>query len=174
MSVYKELFYERDESHNESQHYDKLLTMDRFQPEVEDELRRDVDNILRNELIYLKLAIDNTEDKKSKKSKKKKKKKKRKKKVKDLVANRYTYCLINLIEKRKIKYRTNDSIFEELVETGILLPTKFVRQEDFIGDYQYLTETIRYNEKEPMPSLLDCQQLVILQIIFPLCKKIKK
>jgi hypothetical protein len=75
---------------------------------------------------------------------------------------------------KKIKYRTNDSIFEELVETGILLPTKFVRQEDFIGDYQYLTETIRYNEKEPMPSLLDCQQLVILQIIFPLCKKIKK
>jgi hypothetical protein len=75
--------------------------MDQFQPEVEDELRRDVDNILRNELIYLKLAIDNTEDKKSKKSKKKNKKKKRKKKVKDLVANRYTYCLINLIENKK-------------------------------------------------------------------------
>ncbi len=90
MGVHKELFYERDESHNEGQHYDKLLTMDQFRPEVEDELRRDVDNILRNELIYLKLAIDNAEDKKSKKKKKKKtKKKKKKKKVKDLVANRY-------------------------------------------------------------------------------------
>jgi hypothetical protein len=64
--------------------------MDQFRPEVEDELRRDVDKILRSELIYLKLAIDNTEDKKMKKSKKKKKrkKKKRKKKVKDFVANR--------------------------------------------------------------------------------------
>ena len=72
---------------------------------------------------------------------------------------------------RKGRCRTNDSIFEELVETGVLLPTKPVRQEDFLGDYQYLAETIRYNEKEPMPSLLDCQQLVILRIIFPLCKK---
>ena len=89
MGVYKELFYERDESHNEDQHYDRLLTIDRFRPEVEDELRRDVDQILRNELIYLKLAVDNIEEKNPKKTKKKKKKKKRKKKAKDLVANRY-------------------------------------------------------------------------------------
>ena len=66
--------------------------------------------------------------------------------------------------------RTNDSIFEELVETGIILPTRAVRQKDYIGDYQYLSETLRQNEKEPMPSLLDCQQLVTLQIVFPLCK----
>jgi hypothetical protein len=85
MSIYKELFYERDESHNETQHYDKLLLMDHFRPEVENELRHDVDNIFRNELIYLKLAIDNIEDKKSKKTKKKKK---RKKKIKDILANR--------------------------------------------------------------------------------------
>jgi hypothetical protein len=89
MSIYKELFYERDESYNETQKYDKLLAMDHFRPEVEDELQHDVDNILRNELIYLKLAIDNIEDKKPKKRKKKKKKKKRKKKIKDIVANRY-------------------------------------------------------------------------------------
>ncbi|CAF0820478.1 unnamed protein product [Rotaria sordida] len=142
MNIYKELFYERDESYNKEQHYDTLLAIDHFRPEVENEIRHDVDNILRNELIYLKLAIDNTEDKQTKKSKKKKKRKKRNKKVKDIIAN-----------------RTNDSIFEELVETGIILPTKSVHQQDFIGDYQYLTETMRYNEKEPMPSLLDCQQL---------------
>lgn len=75
------------------------------------------------------------------------------------------------MEGIRYKSRTNDSIFEELVETGIILPTKPVYQRDFIGDYQYLSETIRYNEREPMPSLLDCQQLVILQIIFPLCTK---
>jgi hypothetical protein len=88
MSIYKELFYERDESYNEEQHYDTLLAMDHFRPEVENELRQNVDQILRNELIYLKLAIDNAEDKPTKKSKKKKKKKKRTKKVKDIVANR--------------------------------------------------------------------------------------
>lgn len=87
MNVYKELFHERDESYNESQHYDQLLVIDQFRPEVEKELQQDVDNILRNELIYLKLAIDNAEDKKAKK-KKKKKKKIRKKKLKDIVANR--------------------------------------------------------------------------------------
>ncbi|CAM4771441.1 unnamed protein product [Rotaria magnacalcarata] len=156
MNIYKELFYQRDESHNKDQQYDRLLAMDHFRSEVEYEIRRDVDNILRNELIYLKLSIDNVKDKQIKKSKKKKKKRRRRrnKKTKDIVAN-----------------RTNDSIFEELVETGIILPTKPVHQQDFIGDYQYLSEIMRCNEKEPMPSLLDCQQLVILQIIFPLCKQ---
>ncbi|UJR26060.1 hypothetical protein I4U23_007406 [Adineta vaga] len=154
LSIYKDVFYKRDESYNREQRYDQLLLMDQFRPTVEDELRHDVDTILRNELVYLKLAIDNSEDKVMKKLKKKKKKKRRKKKVKDLAAN-----------------RTIDSIFEELVETRIILPTKPVRQNDFIGDYQYSAETIRYNQKEPMPSLLDCQQLVILQIIFPLCSQ---
>jgi len=88
MRIYKDLFYGRDESYNNEQHYDTLLVMDHFRPEVENELRNDVDNILRNELIYLKLAIDNIKDKQVKKSKKKKKKKKRNKKVKDIVANR--------------------------------------------------------------------------------------
>ncbi|CAF3283444.1 unnamed protein product [Rotaria socialis] len=155
MNIYKELFYQRDESHNKDQQYDTLLAMDHFRSEVEYEIRRDVDNILRNELIYLKLSIDNVKDKQIKKSKKKKKKRRRRnKKTKDIVAN-----------------RTNDSIFEELVEAGIILPTKPVHQRDFIGDYQYLSESMRCNEKEPMPSLLDCQQLVILQIIFPLCSE---
>ena len=89
MNIYKELFYERDEFYNKEQHYDTLLAIDHFRPEVENELRFNVDNILRNELIYLKLSIDNAEDKPPKKSKKKKKKKTRKKKVKDIVANRY-------------------------------------------------------------------------------------
>lgn len=88
MTIYKDLFYERDESHNKEQRYDTLLAMDHFRPEVENEIRRDVDNILRNELIYLKLSIDNSIDKQTKKSKKKKKKKKRNKKVKDILANR--------------------------------------------------------------------------------------
>lgn len=88
LQAYKDLFYKRDESYNEEQHYDTLLAIDEFRPEVENEIQRDVDNILRNELIYLKLSIDNVEDKPMRKPKKKKKKKKRSKKVKDLVANR--------------------------------------------------------------------------------------
>ncbi len=67
-------------------------------------------------------------------------------------------------------FRTNESIFEELVETGVIRPTKLVRHDDFIGDFQFLAETMRYNHHEPMPSLLDCLQLVILHIIYPLSK----
>ena len=89
MGVYKDLFYGRDESHNVEQRYDMLLAIEQFRPEIEEELRHDVDEILRKELIYLKLAVDNSEDPPMKKNKKKKnKKKKRKKKTKDLVANR--------------------------------------------------------------------------------------
>jgi hypothetical protein len=49
-------------------------------------------------------------------------------------------------------FRTNGSIFQELVETGIILSTKSVRCRDFIGDYQYLSETIRVNHNEPTTS----------------------
>ena len=89
MGVYKELFYERDDSMSGDRHYDLRLAMDNFRPGVEDELRQDVDLMLRHELVSLRLAVDNAEDKPAKKGKKKKaKKKKRKKKVKDPVANR--------------------------------------------------------------------------------------
>ena len=88
MGIYKDLFYERDESYNVEQRYDMLLATEQFRPEIEEELRQEVDDILRKELIYLKLAVDNSEDAPTKKSKKKKKKTKRKKKVKDPVANR--------------------------------------------------------------------------------------
>ena len=88
MKIYKELFYQRDESYNQKQQYDRLLAIDDFRSEVENEIGRDVDNILRNELIYLKLSIDKAEDKLLKTRKKRKKKTKEKKKIKDIVANR--------------------------------------------------------------------------------------
>ena len=89
MSVYKELFHRRDDNMSGDRHYDLLMAMDHFRPEVEDELRQDVDLMLRHELVSLRLAVDNAEDKPTKKGKKKKtKKKKGKKKVKDPVANR--------------------------------------------------------------------------------------
>lgn len=88
LGVYKDLFHERDESHNVEQRYDRLLMLDQFRPTVEEQLRQEVDGVLRSELVYLKLAVDNSEDKAKKKSKKKRKKRKRTKRGKDLVANR--------------------------------------------------------------------------------------
>lgn len=89
IKIYKDLFYKRDESLNKEQRFDVLLAMDHFRVNVEDELRQDVDRIIREELIYLKLSIDNVDDStQKKKTKKKSKKNKRKNKNKDLVANR--------------------------------------------------------------------------------------
>jgi hypothetical protein len=68
--------------------------------------------------------------------------------------------------------RTDQSIFEELIETGIVLPTRPVGQTDFLGDHQYLSDILRMMRREAMPSLLDCQQAVLLQIVFPLCNSI--
>ena len=58
LTIYKDLFYERDESSNREQRYDVLLAMDHFRVDVEEELRQVVDRLVRDELIYLKLAID--------------------------------------------------------------------------------------------------------------------
>lgn len=81
---YKNFFYERDEFYNEQQRYDVLLGIEEFRPKVEEELKRNVDEILREELIILRLSIDQMEESR----KKSKKKRRKKKKIKDLIENR--------------------------------------------------------------------------------------
>jgi hypothetical protein len=90
LRIYKNIFHERDESYNIEQRYDLLLAMDHFRADVEHQLQIDVDEIIRQELIYLKLAVDRTSDRSTNKKQqtKRKKLKKRDRKMKDIVANR--------------------------------------------------------------------------------------
>nr|XP_015214021.1 PREDICTED: IQ and AAA domain-containing protein 1 isoform X2 [Lepisosteus oculatus] len=156
--TYREVWENRDEKHNFSQRFDAQLVREEKRVEVEEEIRIQVDELMRQELKNLKLAVDREKGKKKKgkKGSKKKKKgkkggKKKKKKERDLTAD-----------------RTIESLYEELVEAGLLVRPLNVRLSDYIGEYSYLGTTLRQADIEPMPSLSDVRQLIALYGILPL------
>ncbi|XP_060088415.1 dynein regulatory complex protein 11 [Heteronotia binoei] len=158
---YKDVWQNRDEGWNFSQEYDPELIKEEKRKEVEEEIRVQVDELMRQELKNLKLAVDREAEKKTKKGKKGKKKgrrkgkkdrrKKKSKKDKDLTPD-----------------RTIDSLFKELVEEKILIRAKKVKLSDYVGEYSYLGTTLRQVDIEPMPSLADVKQLITLYGVLPL------
>ncbi|XP_077874420.1 dynein regulatory complex protein 11 isoform X4 [Ictidomys tridecemlineatus] len=157
--VYKDTWMNKDESQNFPQDYDEELIKKEKRKEVEAEIRVQVDELMRQELKNLKLAVNKEIElpvragKKGKKKNKGKKGKrgKRGKKDKDLTAD-----------------RTIESLFKELVEEGLLIQARKVNLSDYIGEYSYLGTTLRHVSIEPMPSLLDVRQLITLYGILPL------
>ncbi|XP_039272100.1 dynein regulatory complex protein 11-like isoform X2 [Styela clava] len=159
---FRDVWMTRDESGNFQQKHDNELIKEKKRLEVEDEVRKQVDELMREELNNLKMALDRDKGKKGKKGKKSGKKKKKKgkksgkkgkkgKKEKDLTAD-----------------RTIESLYEELVQQGILVRSPQIYLKDYIGDYSYLGTTLRQADIEPMPSLSDVRQLVALYGILPL------
>ncbi|XP_014321857.1 IQ and AAA domain-containing protein 1-like [Myotis lucifugus] len=107
----------------------------------------EVDELMRQELKNLRLAVDREEERPFKAPKKKNVKKKagKKKKEKDLTPN-----------------RSLASLFEELVVFGLLKKCKAVLLKDFVGDCLYLGSTLSLAHKLPMPSLFDVRQNMAL------------
>ncbi|XP_031414007.1 dynein regulatory complex protein 11 [Clupea harengus] len=157
--IYQEVWQERDEKQNFPQRFDAQLVREEKRLEVEEEIRVQVDELMRQELKNLKLAVDKDKGKKkkAKKANKKKKKKgkkagkKKKKKERDLTAD-----------------RTIESLYEELVLEGLLIRPMNVKLAEYIGEYSYLGTTLRQAHIEPMPSLSDVRQLIALYGILPL------
>ncbi|KAM9305637.1 dynein regulatory complex protein 11 [Gastrophryne carolinensis] len=155
--TYKSVWQNRDESWNLHQKHDIELIKEDKRKEVEEEIRIQVDELMRQELQNLKLAVDRDKSKKKKgkkggkKKKKGKKSGKKKKKEKDLTPD-----------------RTIDSLYEELVTEGLLIKPKPVKMSDFIDEYSYLGTTLRQADIEPMPSLSDVKQLLVLYGVLPL------
>ncbi|XP_063286074.1 dynein regulatory complex protein 11 isoform X1 [Pelobates fuscus] len=155
--TYASVWQQRDESWNLYQTHDPQLIKESKTKEVEEEVRIQIDELMRQELQNLKLAVDKEKSKKKKggkggkKKKKGKKSGKRKKKEKDLTPD-----------------RTIDSLYEELVKEGLLIKPKPTKLSDFIGEYSYLGTTLRQADIEPMPSLSDVKQLLVLYGILPL------
>ncbi|XP_032713453.1 dynein regulatory complex protein 11 isoform X2 [Lontra canadensis] len=160
-NVYKDLWKNKDESWNFPQNYDPELIKQEKRKELESEIRVQVDELMRQELKNLKLAVDREKEYpvkagkkkggRKKKKGKKGKKGKRGKKDKDLTAD-----------------RTIESLYKELVEEGLLIQALKVNLSDYIGEYSYLGTTLRQVSIEPMPSLLDVRQLIALYGILPL------
>ncbi|XP_053775222.1 dynein regulatory complex protein 11 isoform X2 [Desmodus rotundus] len=158
-SVYKDFWKNLDESWNFVQDYDPEMIKEEKRKELESEIRVQVDELMRQELKNLKLAVNREKELPAKARKKKggknKKKGKRgrkgRKEDRDLTAD-----------------RTIESLYKELVEEGLLVQALKVNLSDYIGEYSYLGTTLRQVLVEPMPSLLDVRQLVALYGILPL------
>ncbi len=136
-----------------NQAFDAELIKDEKRIEVEEAIRLEVDELMREELKNLKAAIDKSKDKKKKKKAKKKKKGKKKKKEKDLTPD-----------------RTITELFTELVEQNIIIKPDNIHLNDFEGEFSYLGTTLRQAGIEPMPSLTDARHLAALYGILPLGK----
>ncbi|XP_073489747.1 dynein regulatory complex protein 11 [Aquarana catesbeiana] len=156
--TYEAVWQNRDETWNLHQTHDSELIKEDKRKEVEEEIRIQVDELMRQELQNLKLSVDRDKNKKKKGKKGGKKKKKgkksgkrKKKKEKDLTPD-----------------RTIDSLYEELVTEGLLIKPKPVKMSDFIAEYSYLGTTLRQADIEPMPSLSDVKQLLVLYGVLPL------
>ncbi|XP_036278035.1 dynein regulatory complex protein 11 [Pipistrellus kuhlii] len=155
-NIYKDMWKNKDESLNFPQGYDPEILKEEKRKELEVEIRVQVDELMRQELKNVKLAVNKEKELpvrigKKKGGKNKTKGKKGRRKDKDLTAD-----------------RTIESLYKELVEEGLLVQTLKVNLSDYIGEYSYLGATLRRVSIEPMPSLLDVRQLIALYGVLPL------
>ncbi|XP_044278448.1 LOW QUALITY PROTEIN: IQ and AAA domain-containing protein 1-like [Varanus komodoensis] len=146
---------DQDEAINFEQRYEPELIKAEKRREVEAEIRLQVDELMREELRNLRLAVDLEETKaakppKGRKSAKQKKGKKGKK------------------EKDLTPERTINSLYEELVLQGIIKKPQKVQLAEYSGDFCYLGTLLRQQAIEPTPSTLDVRQNVALYAVLPL------
>ncbi|KAG5850704.1 dynein regulatory complex protein 11 [Anguilla rostrata] len=151
--TFSSIWQNRNESKNFSQRHEAELIKEEKRKELEAEVRLQVDELMRQELANWKLAVDKDKGKAKGKTKKKKGSKigKKKKKDKDLTAD-----------------RSIQSLYQELIEQGLLKQAKAINLEDYLGDYSYLGTTLRQTDIEPMPSLSDVRQVIALYAVLPL------
>ncbi|KAL0271263.1 UNVERIFIED_CONTAM: hypothetical protein PYX00_008408 [Menopon gallinae] len=132
------------------------------QAEVEAELRKVVDNMMREELEVLQAALDRDRARKGKKVKRSSKKKKgrrggkksKKKKEKDLTPD-----------------RTLESLYEELITNGIIKKYPEVPISAFKGERSFANYELRQQGKDPLPALGDIRQVITEYCILPLGSK---
>ncbi|XP_070850240.1 dynein regulatory complex protein 11-like [Chaetodon trifascialis] len=145
--ICSDVWHRRDD---QQQSVDVQLLREEKRQEVEQEVRLQVDELMRVELKNLKLVVDKI--KKTKKGNRKKKKtKKKKKREKDLTAD-----------------RSLQSLYEELILEGFLIQPMSIKLSDYIGEHSYLGSALRQVNIEPMPSLSDVRQLITLYSVLPL------
>ncbi|KAM9009815.1 dynein regulatory complex protein 11 [Ara ararauna] len=159
-SQYKAVWQNRDKGWDFLQDHDPELMKEEKREEVEKEIRVQVDALMQQKLENLKLAVDGEKSSKPKKGKKSDKKK------------TTTRKKMSELEEDLTPDRTIDSLYEELVEEGLLIKAKTVNLSDYVGEYSYLGTTLRQADIEPMPSLADVRQLIALYGILPLGSQI--
>ncbi|XP_039717219.1 IQ and AAA domain-containing protein 1-like [Pteropus medius] len=143
---YMNLWKNRNDSVHPNPSFDPETLREEKRKEMEQEIRMQVDELMRQELKALHLAVDREEGRPLKVPKNKTGKKPgRKKKEKDLTFGRPV-----------------DSLFKELVMFGFLKKSETVALKDYVGDCLYLGSTLNLAKKLPMPSLFDIRQNIAL------------
>ncbi|KAK2917224.1 dynein regulatory complex protein 11-like [Channa argus] len=146
--LYTDVWHCRDNS----QLIDVQLLREEKRQEVEQEVRLQVDELMRAELRNLKLVVDKTKMNKTKTGNKKKKKKTKKKmKIKDLTAD-----------------RSIQSLCKELILNQFLIKPKNIRLSEFTGEFSYLASSVCQVNGVPTPSLSDVRELITLYAVLPL------
>uniref|UniRef100_A0A8C6RQH5 IQ motif containing with AAA domain 1 n=1 Tax=Nannospalax galili TaxID=1026970 RepID=A0A8C6RQH5_NANGA len=158
-NLYKDMWMNKDESWNFPQDYDPEIIKEEKRKELEREIRVQVDELMRQELKNLKLAINGEMELPPKGGKRGKKKNKGKEGKKGRRGKR---------DKDLTPDRTIESLYRELVKEGLLIPALKVNLSDYVGEYSHLGTSLRQVAIEPMPSLLDVRQLITLYGILPL------
>ncbi|XP_041969680.1 dynein regulatory complex protein 11 [Aricia agestis] len=146
---FEDIWKFKDDGDEQQEKFDKDMIGREKMLKLEQEIRNNVDEVMRGELDLLQAAFDRDRAHKGKKAKKPQKKvrrggkKNKKKKEKDLTPD-----------------RTTESLFEELITNGIIRPYPSVRIDDYFGEKNYLGHEMRKQGIEPSPCLGDIRQLV--------------
>ena len=121
---YNEVWANRDESENYLQQHDIEMAKEEVMPNVEDEFKKEVDDMIKVELENMRI-LAGIKDKKKKKKKSKKKKKKKKKGLK-----LPGFKMIRDIEKQ--------DLLVQLIQNNIVKKLPPQHLTDFIGEFNYL------------------------------------
>jgi len=147
-----------DKANLHQKHDSEMIKRDK-RLEVEDELRSEVDELMREELKNLKAAVEGAGKKGKKGGKKKGGKKSKKggkggkkgKKGKDLTAD-----------------RTPESLYKELVQEELVKRVSPVKMVEFMGQYSHLARHRLAKDVEPDPSYADIRRVITIYGILPL------
>ncbi|NXD01552.1 DRC11 protein, partial [Certhia familiaris] len=157
-SQYQVFWENRDNRSDFLQDHDPELIKGGEREEVEEEIRVQVDEVMKEKLLKIKQAVDGeTGTQKAGKEKKKKKKD-----TENPGRGGHENLLMSLA------CRTIDSLYQELAEEGLLIKVKDVNLSDYIGYYDCLRNILRETGAQPMPSIPEVRQLVTLYGILPL------
>eukprot|EP01135_Chromosphaera_perkinsii_P004720 Nk52_evm31s294 gene=Nk52_evmTU31s294 len=163
LQEYMDIWETRDESGNVTQQYDVELVKAQKRGEIEEEIREQVDDLMRDELYNLKAALDRDAKKgKGKKGKGKKgkgKKGKGKGKGKGKKGKK---------EKDLTEDRTIEDIYAELVKAGIVIDYEKTKLSDFKGQHSLLSTSIREARQNPDHSLPDVARILTEYCILPM------
>ncbi|NWV76637.1 DRC11 protein, partial [Dasyornis broadbenti] len=159
-SQYKVFWENRDNKSDFLQDHDPELIKGGEREEVEAEIRVQVDEVMHEQLLKLKLAVDGETG--LGRAGKEFGGGKKERDTENPGKRGHENLMLSLA------CRTIDSLYQELAEEGLLIKVKKVNLSDYVGYYDCLRNVLRDSGVHPKPSIPEVRQLVTLYGILPL------